>query len=258
MRNCCITFFIGICLAFVFIPSCGERGDDPAAGMAHLERGMEAQMAGEPDKAMRDFLAAAELMPDSVGPIIALADLYAAQGQPELAIDKYREALVLDPDLDQAHFMIGLISKGALGDLATALAELGKAAEIDSTRAVYHYQLGDALQRLGRFDEALERFQRTVEIDSGHGGALYAIGGILENYKGLPDEAFSWYEKAVAVDPGMPQLRELVGMSYARHGRYEDALRHLRECVKLAPESAAGKRAAEAITHIESMEGITP
>jgi tetratricopeptide (TPR) repeat protein len=246
---------LGLSLAVVFTPGCGERGDDAAAGMAHLERGMEAQKAGEPDQAMRDYLAAAELMPDSVGPIIALADLYAVEGQPELAIETYREALAMDPDLDQAHFMIGLISKGALGDLATSMAAFSKAVEIDSTKAVYHFQLGDALQRLGRFNEALERFQRVVEIDPTHSGACYAIAAIYENYKGMPDEAFAWYEKAVAIDPETPRLRELVGMAYARHDRLEDALRHFRECVKIDPESAAGKRAAEAITQIESMGG---
>jgi tetratricopeptide (TPR) repeat protein len=223
-----------------------------------MERGLAALQEGELDQAMRDFIAAQELMPDSIAPLVAIGDIYHAQGQPEIAIEKYREALVLDPSQHKVHFMIGFVSKMALGDLATALAELTKAVELDSTFAMYHYQLGDVLHGLERYDGALDRFERAIAINPDHGGAHYSIGEIYDRHKDMPDEAFSWYEKSVALNPTMPQLRQLVGDAYGRHDRYDDALRHLREYLKLAPEGPAAESVKEGIRYLESQQGVTP
>lgn len=258
MRDWCVAVIVALILAVAVLPSCSKRGDDAAAGAAHMERGFASLEAGDIDQALKDFTVAAELMPDSTGPLRAIGDVHNARGEPALAIESYRAALALDPEQDQVHFMIGFVSKMALGDLATALAELSKAAELDSTNAMYQYQLGDALHGLQRYDEAMERFRRAIEIKPDHGGSHYSIGEIYDVHMDNPDEAFSWYEKAVAIDPEMAKLRELVGMSYARHGRYDEALKHFREFLKLAPEAPSAKAVQEAITYIESQEGVTP
>jgi tetratricopeptide (TPR) repeat protein len=197
-------------------------------------------------------------MPDSIAPLVAIGDVYNVQGQPALAIEKYREALAIEPGRDQVHFMIGFVSKTALGDLTTALAELTKAAELDSTIATYHYQLGDVLHGLERYDDALGRLQRAIAINPEHGGAHYSIGEIYDRHKDMPEEAFSWYEKAVALNPDIAQLRQLVGDAYGRHDRYEDGLRHLRECLKLAPEGPSAESVKAGIRYLESQQGVTP
>jgi tetratricopeptide (TPR) repeat protein len=258
MRNWCVVAIAAVVLAGSALSGCGKRGDDAAAGAAHMERGFALLESGDVEGALKDFAAAAELMPDSTSPIRAIGDVYNLQGKPETAIEKYREALALDPGLHEVHFMIGFVSKMTMNDMATALAEFSKAAELDSTNAMYQYQLGDVLHNLERYDDAMRAFRRAIAIEPDHGGAHYSIGELYEMHMDMPEEAFSWYEKAVAIDPEMATLREMVGMSYARHGRYEEALKHFQEFLKLAPESPSAQAVEEAIRYIESQEGVTP
>jgi tetratricopeptide (TPR) repeat protein len=257
MRNWFAIVSTILILGMILLPSCGHRGDDPAAGAAHMERGLASMGSGDFDKAMMDFAAAAKLMPDSAAPLAAMGDVFNAQGQPQAAIEQYRAALAREPGLAEVHFMIGFVSSHSLNDLATALAEYSKAAELDSTDAKYQFELGQVLHGLRRYDEAMERFRKVVAMKPDHPAAYYAIGELYDVRMGKPEEAFSWYEKAVALDPDDPQLRESVGMAYGKQGRYEDALRHLKEFVRLAPNSPDAKKVEQAITYIESQQGVT-
>lgn len=258
MRKWLCATILGVVLAVAFFPGCGKRGDNVASGTAHLERGLAALDRGDFDKAMKDFTEAIKLMPDSATPHIAVGDLYNVQGQYEKAIESYRQALELSPGIPEVHFMIGFISKQWMGDDATGLVEISKAVELDSTSATYRYQLGEVLHSLERYEEAEVQLRQAIAINPDHAGAHFALGELYESHLGMLEQGFSEYEKAVAIDPENPDIRQSVGVAYARNDRFDDALRHFREYLKIAPDSPAVPAVEEAIRWIESRQGVTP
>jgi tetratricopeptide (TPR) repeat protein len=71
---------------------------------------------------------------------------------------------------------------------------------MDPDNASAHYYRGDALNRLGRVDEAMEALLRSLELRPGNARAYYAMG-ILYDKKHLPGQAAEMYRKARELTP---------------------------------------------------------
>ena len=95
----------------------------------------------------------------------ALGKAYDDQGRVEEAVEEYREAIRINPDLIQTRLNLG-------ADLAN----------------------------LGRLDEAAEQFQAVLQAHPDNGGALNGMGVICEQQH-KPDEAIDYYSRAIQADP---------------------------------------------------------
>jgi len=241
---------------------CGEARrstevDVDEAGSAHLERAIMQLDRGNLDRAMDDLIVAVEMMPDSAAPPVVLAGLYEAREEIQRAVETYRAALALDPTIAMAHFKIGLICKRMRNDYDTALTRFLRAAALDSTESEYFYQLGDTYHDLERFAEAKVNFEKALELNPTHPYAHYGLGEILESHMERLEPGFSEYEKAVSILPRDPVLRLKIGEAYARHRRHADALRHLKEFLRLAPDSREAPAIADLVTRIERSQQLS-
>ena len=59
---------------------------------------------------------------------------------------------------------------------------------------------GDALKNLGRFDDALDRYEKALEVDPQNTSALIGRGDVLNNLGRFGDELLC-YEKVLEIDP---------------------------------------------------------
>jgi tetratricopeptide (TPR) repeat protein len=228
-----------------------EDNPGPEEGMAHLERGYGFVKRGDFPKAIDDFVAAAEIMPDSALPLMAIGEVSEALGQYQQAVESYRAALAIDPNIALANFKIGFISRAVRGDNKTALARFTRAVELDSTNATYAFQLADLYHDLERFGEAKKYFEKAIALEPDHAYAHYGLGEIFDQHMGQPEEGFSEYEKAVAIAPDDANLRLMVGKAYAARGRRVEAVRHLTEFLRLAPNSPEAAPVEELIRQLE-------
>lgn len=249
--------------AAVIALGCGEtrraHEESPAlAGSAHLERAYLHIDRGNLERAMDDLVVAVELMPDSAAPLMAMASIYEVEGDIQPAVEAYRAALALDPNIAFAHFKIGLISKRMRNDYDTALRRFLRAVALDSTQTEYLYQLGDTYHDLERYAEAKENFEKALAADPNHPYAHYMLGDILESHMERLEEGFSEYERAASILPRDPTLRLKIGEAYARHRRTGEALRHLREFLRLAPDSPDAPAVSELVRRIERSEHVNP
>ncbi len=81
-----------------------------------------------------------------------------------MAIDEYREALQIDPELGPAHRNLGeVLAIG--GGLDEAIDHYRQALRIEPEFAEAHYLLGLALLSRGRLDEADENHRRALRVD---------------------------------------------------------------------------------------------
>jgi TolB-like protein/DNA-binding winged helix-turn-helix (wHTH) protein/Flp pilus assembly protein TadD len=114
-----------------------------------------------------------------------------------------------------------------------ALAEARRARELSPLSLVINTELGTALVRAGRYDEAIERLQKTLEINPKFARAYATLAAAYEGQGDRP-RAVAVLEKAVSLSGGGPH--PWLGYAYGVTGRRPEALEILARLEKLSRE----------------------
>ena len=111
----------------------------------------------------------------------------------------FRMLLAHDPANSSLHDDLALLLWEA-GDQEGALQEFSESLRLKPTAAA-HYNVGNVLLPLGRFDEAARQFRDALTID-----AMYAPGhlglGLVHQAQGRPDAAIESFRRALELRPG--------------------------------------------------------
>ena len=138
---------------------------------------------------------------------------------------EYERALELNPNDATAHHWFATDVLAALGDSEAEIAEMRRARDLDPLSLVINTNLGAALLRARRFDEAIAQLRRTVALDDRFGYGRQTLGMALE-LKGQIPEAIAEYQAAIALDPS-PAYLSLLGHVYGTIGRKDEATKLL-------------------------------
>lgn len=93
------------------------------------------------------------------------------------------------------------------GDLTAAVQAAEYGLREDASLAQLHKNLGDALYRAGRYDEALAAYQRAIKINPALGDDVYCKLGNIRFKWQEKDQAFAYWERALALNPDNESLR---------------------------------------------------
>jgi Tfp pilus assembly protein PilF len=110
-----------------------------------------------------------------------------------------------------------------------------EAARCNPGLALTAYYRGAALERLGRFDEALDAYRRTTALDPHHAGAWQAQAAVLERREAWADAAAA-FDRALEENPTLVEAAMRAGLLY--HYRLADAARAVeryRTALRLTP-----------------------
>jgi TolB-like protein/DNA-binding winged helix-turn-helix (wHTH) protein len=172
---------------------------------------------------------ALELDPDLAQAHVLLGDVYQAQWRWSEAEAEFKRALELKPNDASAHvgFSHWLLCKGRTEE-AVKWAERGR--ELDPTD-VSGSNVGQILFYSHRYDESIRELRSVVAVRPNSASALWYLGFSLIA-KGQPEEAIPVLEKAVSVSDSSPGAIGVLVRAYANAGRRNDALRLLDELKK--------------------------
>ena len=194
--------------------TCADRASDlvPTSVEAHHLRGASLAALGRDNEAQMAYSLALALDPDDPETLRAVADFY-INGKG----DRTRDALRLGLELAQ---------RGS----RRALARRRRNAPLAADLAVLEAQ---ALNDLGRSDEALERVDSALRITPGRGDALHERGVALFDLSRFPD-AKSAFEKALGIQPGDAYTHQMLGLTLEALGE-GNADVELKKAIELAP-----------------------
>lgn len=132
---------------------------------AELERAVGAalEVKGDVKGAEARYREALVLDPESADAHYLLGNLCRAQHRTDEALGHFREALRLRPDHDSARGNLGFILYER-GEIGPALKELELAVRLNPLNAAVHHNLGVVLQAVGRGAEAKNHFQKEQAI----------------------------------------------------------------------------------------------
>jgi tetratricopeptide (TPR) repeat protein len=147
----------------------------------------------------------------------------------------FRHALAVTKDNDIAHVNLGLALEKQ-GKLNEALAEYREAERLLPGRYQVHNNLGYVLDRLGQPEEALTECREAVRLNP-QLPALHEALGIVLVELGRFDEARNEFAEAARLDPTYPWPHFQMGKALLKQGRDTEAIDQLREALRLDPDN---------------------
>jgi tetratricopeptide (TPR) repeat protein len=128
--------------------------------------------------------------------------------------------------------------------------------------------LGNALERMGRVDEAIGHYRESLRIAPGNAEVYFNLANAISR-KGKAHEAIALYAEALRLRPDYAEAHNNLGSELDRLGQIADAMAHYREAVRLKPDYveavsnvgvalAKQGQAAEALPYFEKAIRIDP
>jgi tetratricopeptide (TPR) repeat protein len=101
---------------------------------------------------------------------------------------------------------------------------------------IAHVNLAFALERQGRFDEALAEYREALRLEPRSYQIHNSYGNLLGKM-GRPDEALAEYREAIRLNPKIPFLHSNLGAELAGLGRFDEAMNAFTNAAQLDPVS---------------------
>ena len=135
------------------------------------------------------------------------------------------------------HYNLG-IALGKEGRAQEAIGQYEQALRLDPHLAGVHYNLGVALEQAGRESEAIEHYEQAVRLQPDYAAAHYNLANALVGLGKVP-EAIEHYEKALQFEPDMAEAYYNLALALRVAGRVPEAIERYREALRIKPDYAA-------------------
>jgi len=166
----------------------------------------------------------------------------------EQAIEKFRQALSVDPRFAPAYYSLGdALAKG--NDLEAAIEAYRQGLDLDRGSAGRHVRLARLLLRAKREEEAVRYLQRAVELDLASYDAQNMLGVALLRQGNLP-AAFERFARAKALAPREPSPYFNMGLIYRMGGESRKAVQEFQTVLRLAPQGPEADRARRLVEEL--------
>ncbi|KAL9938831.1 hypothetical protein V8E36_002550 [Tilletia maclaganii] len=179
---------------------------DPRFAPSWIAFGHSFAMEGESDQAITAYATAARKFQFSHLPKLFIGMEHTNQSNYKLAEVFLRGALTVAPkdpfvlnELGVLEYLLGRIDK-AIDLFERALAASAEVQEPATAWTAAHMNLGSALRRAGRHEEARSRFLRVIELEPINIQAHVGVA-MCEHKQGKLSAAIAWYHDALALNP---------------------------------------------------------
>ncbi|MBG1265061.1 tetratricopeptide repeat protein [Nostoc sp. WHI] len=220
--------------------------------------GMLAQQRGQYKNAEEFFQAALQLQPEAAAIQNSLGFNLQQQGKLEEAVSCYEKALKILPDSIEVQSNLGnalhiqgklspeekvhyadLNQQFALGRLQAGdfkIAELyyRQAIALQPDLVQAHNNLGEVLQKQGRFNEAVKSCQEAIKIKPDYPYAYHNLGYFFQE-KWQFEEAIEAYKKAIKIKPDLAITHNNLGNTLKSLNRFDDAIESYQQAIKFEP-----------------------
>jgi len=183
--------------------------------------GMTYIQTRQPGKARAVLARAFGVEADSAAAHLLAAQMMVRVEFNEMADSELKAALVKDPRLPHANFLLGqnAVFRSRFDE---GIAHFRRELEVNPANAMALYRLGEAYSRVPDWDRAIAALQQSLWINPFFSGP-YIVLGRAYLAKGQPQTAEGMLRRAVEYDPNNKAARYLLGQVLQRLGRDQEA-----------------------------------
>jgi tetratricopeptide (TPR) repeat protein len=197
--------------------------------------GIVAAENGRIDEAIENHRRAIQINPRNVSAWNNLGCALARAGRHEDAIAGFQVALQVRPDYGDARYNLGN-SLAATGKTDEAVAQYRLALKQRPDSPEIHNNLARVLAAKGQLDDAVAHYRRAMQLMPQSALPHMNLADVLLA-RGDREEARENYLAAIAANPGSADAHYRLGMFFAAEKEMGNAILHLREAVRLRPDS---------------------
>jgi Flp pilus assembly protein TadD len=152
------------------------------------------------------------------------------------AIQRWREALQLDPDSALAHFSLA-VSLSGNNQETEAVEEYRKACALDPNHAAWFDHFAVSLALTGHPEDAIVNWRKSLALDPSNAKAEMEMGVVLVQ-KGEVQEGLDHLRKSVDLAPDVADTHNALGWELGKAGQLAEGIEQLQKAVALSPDSA--------------------
>ena len=186
--------------------------------------------------------------PDHADGLQSIAELFRKREQYEKALGWYDAVFEADRDYTQ-----GYAGKGdalfRLGRYEEAIKSLGRAIALEpgmSTVTALRVLIGEAHQKLGQLEEALVQYELVLADDPDHSSAIDRLA-MVRYEQGRLEESLELYRRHIRLDPGNANAHSNLGVVLYRMGRSGEAREALEHALSLDPSTSMARTVLDLI-----------
>jgi tetratricopeptide (TPR) repeat protein len=206
---------------------------DPAAART-LEQGLQYQKAGRLAEAEGCYRRVLAIQPNHADALQLVGGIACQAGQYDIAAKWISRAIEQNPNVPAWFSNLGLALERQ-GKLEDALASYDKALELRPAYEIALSNRGNVLKALGRTDEALASYDKALALNPDYVEALNNRSNVLKSLGRLA-EALAGYDKAIGLNPTFATAFNGRGMILRGMKRAEDALASYDKALALSPD----------------------
>jgi len=158
---------------------------------------------------------------------------YKSNGQLDIAIKKFEQALVLAPDYAEAHYNLGVTLR-ELDKIEEAIKSYKKAISIKNAYPNAHFNLGNALLSLKQYDGAIKHFESTIAFNPKFAKAYNNLG-LVYKLLGKNQEAGKKFDKALSINPNYAEAANFRGVIFQNAGDLNNAIKYYQKSLQINP-----------------------
>jgi tetratricopeptide (TPR) repeat protein len=178
-------------------------------------------------------------------------------GESEQSVERYKEAIRLDPRSPYPHYFLAQIHDRAgrlelayvaarvnlgvayqeQGRLEMAIPQYREVIALKPNDPLARANLACALAEQGKIEAALMEYKEAIRLNPVDAELHFALGGVYEQ-KGRPDLAMGEYREALKAEPAFAPAETRIGWILFDKGRKEEAMDAFNRALKLNPEDA--------------------
>ncbi|MBI4688990.1 MAG: tetratricopeptide repeat protein, partial [Nitrospirae bacterium] len=157
---------------------------------------------------------------------------YRDRGLLDEAINEYRSALKLDPNIAKTHLNMGVAYKDK-GMLDEAIMEYKNALRLKPDYAEVYNNLGVAYKNKGMLDEAVMEYKNALRLKPDY-SEIHCNLGVVYRKQGRIDAAIREYKTALKIKPSYMEAHNNLGIAYMQKGMIKEADMEFRTALKFA------------------------
>jgi tetratricopeptide (TPR) repeat protein len=152
------------------------------------------------------------------------------------ALRYYSAAVSLRSDSAAAHNNLG-VALHKHGRRDEAVTEYRRAMALDPKNAIAHVNVGNALSEQGKDKEAIACYRKAIAIDAKYAYAHARLGDSLRG-QGKLDEAIICYHKAIELEPNYSSAHYTLGNALRDQNKLDQAIASYRKAIDINPKQS--------------------
>jgi Flp pilus assembly protein TadD len=152
----------------------------------------------------------------------------------------FRHALAVTRDNWMAHNNLGT-ALYRQGRYEEAILHFQECVRLQPRYPPGHLNLGNAFNRTGHVDESIRAYQTGLDLKPEEAEAQYSLATLLIG-KGLPEEAIRHFQEVLRLQPNHAEAHNNLGTVLYQQGRTAEAIGQFQEALKFKPDYADARK----------------